>query len=275
MARLPDSRKKLDGLVQLSKEFVDHSITGLKTSAQLETVGKSNTFREVVFPSVSTRSRTIKSCTAEPVVSHKRMGQWLSRSGDCLHCGTTLTAASDSEANCVPLVKYKLDGLFWVFGQFCSPNCALGYAQEHCMGPQIQTFTRSMLISVFGCKEPFDVAPPRFMLKKYGGPMDEKAWKRTSFYVIKDPPLCTFAMYAECKSEATVTTNSDILLRGLRRPETREAEPAKPSVTGREPVVLRILAEEQQPSPKRIAKPQAIANKKSKASGLSMFMDEE
>ena len=277
MARLPDSRKKIETLVEQSKQFVDHSIEGLRTKQEIRND------REIVFPSVSKRTRTITSCTAEPLVSARKLGQWMSRSGACLHCGDALkqpiyesTTNCAPLANCVPLAKYKLDNSFWTFGQFCSPNCALGYANEHKFGQQVMTWTRSMLTSVFSCKEPLEIAPPRFMLDTYGGPMDSKAWERSSFLVLKDPPLCTFAMYMESKRAPEAILSPETILKSLRRPEKRDSEPAKPTVTGREPTVLKVLAEEPaSASPKRTSKKEKepAAKKAKAASGLSMFMD--
>ena len=270
MARLPDSRKKIETLVEHSKQFVDHSIEGLRTKQEIRND------REIVFPSVSRRSRAIASCTSEPLVTARKLGQWISRSGACLHCGMKLQTTSAHESNCVPLAKYKLDSSFWTFGQFCSPNCALGYASEHKFGQQVMTWTRSMLTSVFDCKEPLEIAPPRFMLDTYGGPLDSTSWKRTSFLVLKDPPLCTFAMYMESKKGPEMSISADTLLKSLRRPEKRDTELAKPTVTGREPTVLKVLAEEPgAASPKRVSKKdkEPAAKKPKAASGLSMFMD--
>lgn len=299
MARLPDSRRKTEILLQdaapyresidsFKKTFVDHSLEGLKTTTSLEP--RSAAFTEVVFPSVSNRSRQLVSATSEPLVNTKRIGEWLCKSGACLHCGHELSSGEDKTTiderttmtNAVPIAKYKLDGLYWVFGQFCSAPCALGYVQEHTMGPQVMTWTRTMLSTVFDVKEPMTVAPPRFMLQRYGGPLSSDTWKRTAFFVLKEPPLCTFAMYAECKRDVASLTQAAAtdLLRGLRRPVERDTEPAKSTVTGREPVVLRLLAEEQSPSPKRTAvkkqfAPGAAPKKPRQTAGLDCFLASE
>jgi hypothetical protein len=288
MARLPDSRKKNDELVAQSKAFVDHSIDGLRTREHLSIEGKSictqQVATEVVFPSVSARTRTIKSATVEPLVQKRKIGAWLWKSGCCLHCGDELMEKPESgksvegdsqtssegktRSNAVPIAKYKLDASYWVFGQYCSAPCALGYIEEHNLGSQVMTWTRTMLHTIFQVQEPMQTAPPRFMLQRYGGPLDTSSWKKTDFFVLKEPPLCTFAMYAECKKESTSST-TDVLLRGLRRPTERDVMPAQPTSTGREPAILRILAGDDEPSPKRTIAPKSAAAAKSSGTALA------
>ena len=233
MARLPESRVKARlSTLEAARTFVDHSITGLKTV-------------EVVFPSVSRKDATFISYN-EPHVG-PRPTEWTTKTGDCLHCCMGLECS-------VPIAKYKLDDSFWVFGQFCSPECALGYVRESMLGAQVQTWTTSMLATVFKCPLPITSAPPRFMLKRFGGSLETDSWRRTSCTSIKYPPLCTFAMFAECMGKPQATPSAIIT-----RPIERDTMPAGPTVTGREPVILRILATGDAPdvepkSPKRAAK---------------------
>lgn len=235
MARLPESRVKARlSTLDAARTFVDHSITGLKTV-------------EVVFPSVSRKDKTFVSYN-EPHVG-PRPTEWTSKTGDCLHCCDAL------EDTCVPIAKYKLDDSFWVFGQFCSPECALGYVREGMLGAQVQTWTTSMLAAVFKCPLPITSAPPRFMLRRFGGSLETDSWRRTSCTSIKYPPLCTFAMFAECMGKPQVDAPSGF----LTRPTERDTMPAIPTATGREPVILRILATGNTPevnpkSPKRAVK---------------------
>ena len=221
MARLPESRVRAPLSESASRPFVDHSIEGLKTEV------------EVIFPSVSRKCSTIKSMTKEPLVG-ARPTEWGKHEGDCLHCGDALGEG------CVPIAKYKTDGKFWVFGQFCCGGCSLGYIREQSMGAQVQTWTSRMLIDVFSCKFPIPFAPPRCMLSRYGGPISSKEWKTTHCTSVKSPPLCTFAMFAECTSKKSEQAQS-----GLSRPKERDTMPAVRTTTGKEPVILKVLAKDQ------------------------------
>ena len=251
MARLPESRARSStALRDAARTFVDHSLEGLKTASRvIEPV-------EVVFPSVSRRDTSFIPYTKEPHVAPRPVESW-SAVGDCLHCSEPLEHP-------VPVAKYKLDNAYWVFGQFCSPECSLGYAREAMLGPQVITWTTAMLCNVFNCPVPIKSAPPRFMLSRFGGSMDASDWKRTKCVAIRSPPLCTFAMFAECSGKIIAKQNGTM----RERPTHRDTMPAVCVSTGKEPVVLRVLAESEAPpaSPKR-------ATKKSKKS-TSLLMED-
>lgn len=255
MARLPESRRKTADLVAGAKAFVDHSIAGLKTQT------------EIVFPSVAARGgRRVLSVPAAPHTAPRSIPEWSSRSGDCLHCGEALSAA-------VPIAKFKTDGAYWVFGQFCGAPCALGYCREHALGPQVALWTREMLRIVFQVKGEMTTAPPRFMLARYGGTLDPATFRATAFCAIKEPPLATFAMFAEASAPAAAAPR-DPHDGPLRRPESRDTMPARPTPTGKEPVLLRVAAEAAggaaaPSSPKRR---KGAARKKGAA--LQLFMEE-
>ena len=238
MARLPESRVLSSvALRDAARTFIDHSLQGLRTASRVvEPV-------EVVFPSVGRRNTSFLAYTT-PHVGPRPLDSW-SATGDCLHCSEVLVSP-------VPVAKYKLDNAYWVFGQFCSPECALGYAREAMMGPQVITWTTAMLCNVFNCPVPIHASPPRFMLARFGGSMDASAWKRTRCIAIRSPPLCTFAMFAECSGKLIAVQNGTI----RERPTVRDTMPAVAVSTGKEPVVLRILSESDAPpsSPKRAVK---------------------
>lgn len=235
MARLPESRvKSVAALCDAARPFIDHSVTGLKTATQVPAF-------EVVFPSASNRAtRTTRSYTADAIVGAKPLDSWERKQGDCLHCGDAL-----KNGTAVPVAKFKADARYWVFGQFCTAPCALGYIREHSMGPQVQTWTRQMLLSVFQCpSSTLHSAPPRFMLKRYGGPLDKPEFAQLKFCALKAPPLSSFAMFAECHAEQrSKAAAAALATMSLSRPKERDTMPAEQRETGREPLLLRVLAE--------------------------------
>lgn len=104
--------------------------------------------------------------------------------------------------------------------------------------------------------------------------MDKPEWDGEDFICCKSAPLATFAMFAEV--EAGKSTPMSMNLRNLSRPLERDSLPAKPTPTGREPVLLKVLADdmahdEEPRSPKR-SKSQP---KKRGPTSLSAFFDED
>ena len=242
VSRIPLSRqhKSTQALIDSARPFVDHSIEGLRTRKTLE----------VVYPSSVRSERAIFSVHKQPLASSKLIDQWpCNFTGDCLHCGDSL-----ENGNALPIAKYKVEGRFWVFGQFCSPGCGLGYVREASLGCQVESWTRAMYISVFGILENFKVCPPRFTLVKYGGGMTKEQWKPLDFAISVEPPLSTFAMFSEaCIRSTGVLSFTDtagnagtaglnkVQLKNISRPLERTTEPAEPTSNGREPVLLKLL----------------------------------
>jgi len=225
MKRLPESRARQ--AVAAARPFLDHSLQGLRTAAKID----------VIYPSSTEKDRRVllgagRACTEAIGIDWKA-------SGDCLHCGDAFTSA-------VPIAKFKNDGKFWVFGQFCAPPCAFGYLREHNENPQVFAWTREMLHTVFGITEKVTVSPPRFMLKRYGGAMDKAVWSKTNFIASKSAPLATFAMFAEATSGRIEITE----LKNIQRPMTRDSMPAQQTPTGKEPAILKALSEKKNKKPR-------------------------
>ena len=226
MSRLPTSRqqKSTAALLEGARPYLDHSIEGLRTKTALE----------VVYPSSSKHERAVFSVN-EPLTQSKQVNAWPPPiKGDCLHCGDKLNTVV------FPIAKFKAESKFWVFGQFCSPCCALGYVREINLGCQVETWTRAMLQSVFNISV-FNVCPPRFCLQRYGGSMEKEVWKSINFAVIVEPPMATFAMFAEAANRKG--TSQSVNLQHLSRPTTRDTPLAVPTPNGREPLLLRLISE--------------------------------
>ena len=243
MNRLPTSRqqKSTAALLEGARPYLDHSIEGLRTKVALE----------VVYPSSSKHERAVYS-VKEPLTQPRQVSKWPpSIDGDCLHCGETLTK------NVFPIAKFKAENKYWIFGQFCSPCCSMGYIREINLGCQVETWTRAMFQSVFHIDK-FNVCPPRFCLKKYGGSMDKEVWNSIDCASIVEPPMATFAMFAEASSRKGATHS--ISLQHLTRPTTRDTPLAVPTNNGREPLLLQLISEaaplpqEGQEKPKRAKK---------------------
>jgi hypothetical protein len=233
MSRLPSSRqqKSTSALYQGARPYIDHSSEGLRTQASID----------VVYPSSVRNERAIFAAGQQAHTQPRSLNSWPPGpiKGDCLHCGDSL------ECQIYPVAKYKADTKFWIFGQFCTPSCALGYVREMGMGCQVETWTRSMLSQIFGITQ-FKVCPPRFCLKKYGGGMEKILWEDLNFASIVEPPLSTFAMFAESiarEKSADFKAVNSVRLSNLQRPEQRDIPLAVPTCNGREPILLKLLAE--------------------------------
>jgi hypothetical protein len=266
MKRLPDSRvRSAESLRNAARPFIDHSVQGLKTANAVSAHGRV----EVVYPSSVVKDRrTLLGAGPRALTQSKALDTWTPPPGECLHCSEPIGN------HAVPVAKFKSDGRFWVFGQFCSPSCGLGYLREHNESPQTFSWTLQMFRAAFGIDTArIRVSPPRFMLKRFGGPLPKAEWDGEDFICCKSAPLATFAMFAEV--EAGSKPVSSFNLRNLARPAERESMPAKPTPTGREPLLLKVLAEDvvtkddAPRSPKR-----AKSAKKRGPTSLSAFFDE-
>jgi len=169
--------------------------------------------------------------------------------GDCLQCGEGIATAP------LPACNYKELERYWIFGQFCRPCCALGYVLEHwgeAGATRCLVWTRQMLSVVFGVPSSCSPSPPRFMLRRYGGPLDLATFygedaQRTQYKAMRAPPLASFAMYMECvrgsaqQGQVAEMPSLDSL-RNLRRPQQREFPLVTRQPTGRPPLLLELLA---------------------------------
>ena len=99
--------------------------------------------------------------------------------------------------------------------------------------------------------------------------MDVPRWQSSNFIATKSAPLATFAMYAEVEAERLGThVPHSIQTSNLSRPTVRDSEPAKQTATGKEPALLKVLAEKGKPGGK---KPPA---KRAKTQSSSFLLDE-
>jgi hypothetical protein len=275
MKRLPDSRVTSESLKNAARPFIDHSIEGLKTANSIDYKPKV----EIVYPSSLSLNRKILLANGERAQTQaKVINNFQQLQGDCLHCG-------DHFQSGLPIAKYKSDGKFWIFGQFCSPSCGLGYLREHNESDQVLTWTREMFKDVFSIKnDKIHVNPPRFMLKRYGGPLTKDKWSQESFITTKMAPLSTFSMFAEVEHNRLhpeISNASQISFFNLQRPTERNTMPVKPQQTGREPILLKVLAEDNdgniKKSPKRSKMSTTTTTKKGTkiSTSLSAFLNDD
>lgn len=263
MKRLPDSRVTSEALKNAARPFIDHSIEGLKTAASIDTKV------EVIYPSSLEKNRKILLAHGKKAQTQaKPIDQYTVVNGECLHCGDTFKTG-------LPVAKYKSDGRYWIFGQFCSPPCGLGYLREHNETDQVMTWTRQMFKHVFSIQdERIHVSPPRFMLKRYGGPLEKEQWKDELFIATKMAPLATFSMFAEVEQQRYPSANISNF-HNLQRPNERSTMPTKPTPTGREPILLKVLAEDTDVVMKKSPKRSKLPSKKSTkiSTSLSSFLN--
>ena len=105
------------------------------------------------------------------------------------------------------------DNTFYVFGCFCSFNCALAYnlnISDH----KYKVFDRHSLIQKFysvmtGKNNIISIAPPREILKKYGGNTEIKDYRKlfnliNKKYKLKLPPIINLIPCIEEKTKTKV-----------------------------------------------------------------------
>jgi hypothetical protein len=78
------------------------------------------------------------------------------------------------------------------------------------------------------------------MLKRYGGPLDKPKFDSVSFCAIKSPPMSSFAMFAEVHADKKAPMLD--VSKGISRPKIRDSMPVEARHTGKEPVLLKVLA---------------------------------
>jgi hypothetical protein len=142
-------------------------------------------------------------------------------SSHCLHCCHPFDTIP------VPIPRRYDDRLnkYFVFGIFCSINCAKAYILEH--EPAIST-TRMLTFStmcreVFGLREPVKPAPPRIMLQCFGGSLTIEQFRKSFKYVTSisiEPPFLQNSMLL--REEKITSTNSKTTI----LPETKQQRTA-------------------------------------------------
>jgi hypothetical protein len=76
--------------------------------------------------------------------------------------------------------------------------------------------------------------------------MDKVVWSNANFIAAKCSPLATFAMFAEATASKIESTE----LKNISRPTTRDNLPAEQTPTGKEPAILKNLAEKKSKKPR-------------------------
>lgn len=84
------------------------------------------------------------------------------------------------EGETIGLPKKIIDGVFHVWGYFCSCECARSFIHENssmCNQTKETSLLSLMAIKKYGINFRVNRAPHKFLLKKFGGPLDIDAWR--------------------------------------------------------------------------------------------------
>ena len=144
----------------------------------------------------------------------------------CWHCVHRFTTPP------VPVPKDydAAEGVYHVFGSFCSLACAKAYLLET---PTFNTGLMVMLLSKMGREiygeEKIDPAPPRLSLDIFGGPFSIDTFRaKKNKVLVHVPPFVSTYMVCEERSEAhdalALGVDNGASVRGLRRPAASEGE---------------------------------------------------
>lgn len=172
----------------------------------------------------------------------------------CWHCCEWLPADDDDSPPPVPLPK-AYDGaqqVFYVYGAFCSLECAKAHLLEHAdfdRGFQLGLFAR-MAREVYGRTDDVLEAPPRVSLRRFGGPFEAPPAGRCR---VCEPPFVSYCMLIE---ETTTTTDVATPPAAVEEEDEEEGlhEPPPPGL-----YAAYVAAAPPPPSPQRRAPPPAVS----------------
>ena len=184
----------------------------------------------------------------------------------CLHCGGQCDAGPPMPA--ARFYESQIDQ-YWLYGPFCRPCCSLGYICETDSTSKQLAPTIELLRIYFGNKC-MHVAPPRASHKRFGGPLNDADFYGSSGFVALttlQPPFVTFANYVvgmhqtmpkmvgaalgSAENVEPVKEDEDMefllpqsagKLVQLERPSYRKDPVAQRLPTGKEPLILKFLA---------------------------------
>lgn len=101
--------------------------------------------------------------------------------------------------------KRNADGSFSVWGYFCSYECARAFVNENqcsCNQSKEISLLALMGIKTFGIHFRLNNAPSKFLLQKFGGPLDIEEWRKenlsTRLWVVRTPNTERTCMAYEC-----------------------------------------------------------------------------
>tara|TARA_B100001094_G_scaffold332153_1_gene403031 strand:- start:592 stop:1269 length:678 start_codon:yes stop_codon:yes gene_type:complete len=128
-------------------------------------------------------------------------------------------------------LKYK-DGIFYTYGDFCSPECSLRYASENF---NEKFFEISPLINLYNnviykSPDPVTMAPNKLLLKIFGGNLtiDEyrEKFKNNDLYDIKLPPILPIK-----HNNDTYEVNNNVHKGNLKLFRKKDLQSEKKSIT--------------------------------------------
>jgi len=149
-----------------------------------------------------------------PVFGKRNDNKWPERTNlACLHCCEGFTTMP------IPLPRHydERRNLYFVYGVFCSVNCAKAYVIEHETGitTKRMLYLNHMLRFVFGVKRPAKPAPPRLRLARFGGDLSIDQFRNNFHHVLSrqlQPPFVPSVLLFEeipdkkSRTEATPTS---------------------------------------------------------------------
>ena len=122
----------------------------------------------------------------------------------CWHCCEIIKNGEDSIP--IPHMYDRAEGMFYVFGTTCSPECAKAYVIEHTSfnrGQHLHALG-SMLREVYHIEREIVETPPRPALIRFGGIFDPVRTMKTECKIIQ-PPFISYCMIAdECRHDTTL-----------------------------------------------------------------------
>jgi len=84
------------------------------------------------------------------------------------------------------------NGIYYVFGCFCSPNCAMAY-NLHMNDNKTHnrySLVKRMIFDMYGKHEHLHISPPKEILEKFGGPLSISQF-RNKFFLLKKEIVMT------------------------------------------------------------------------------------
>jgi hypothetical protein len=183
--------------------------------------------------------------------------------GDPWPKNTTLLCMHDcSPFDTVPIpLVHRFDdtrGIYYVYGVFCSVNCAKAYVLEHEQGTTTRRMIdfHHMMRSIFGIRGTDKPAPPRFRLKIFGGDLTIESF-RSNFHTVhtellRPPFVPSPSVYKELSDEALQENHNEMFDDKPKKNEHKEeSQVPAPSLfatfLASQPVLAKIVPVEEKP----------------------------
>lgn len=154
-----------------------------------------------------------------PFFGNPKIKTWPKKTDkDCLHCCHPFDTVP------IPIPRRYDDRLnkYFVFGIFCSVNCAKAYILEHepCISTTRMSYFMMMCRQVFGIRSPVKPAPPRIRLARFCGSLSIEDFRNNFTSVrsiVVEPPFIQNSLLITEQREKTDADSKSLIVPELNQ----------------------------------------------------------